>query len=232
MTFSRCVWMQGLQNAVHSRLFLVTATHVCGTIFRDHSNFWCFHLLHCPKLCKICSLLEKHTFPEESQLEKPKKYFATMCIRALVIRCNFQQGWLKIISPLLPPTAIWEYSPKMVVKAYLIITSVNWQVHFPDAKNTGGDRHGLKLYFCSSDGSHKPSNVEARGRRSPRTSQKVRRTRTKTTAPVKSQPRSSCTLHASQTSKSGRIGRVASSLQVWYDSLVITGEEPREAMTE
>ena len=82
----------------------------------------------------------------------------------------------------------------MVVKAYLIITSVNWQVHFPDTKNTGGDRHGLKLYFCSSDGSHKPSNVEARGRRSPRTSQKVRRTKTKTTAPVKSQPRSSCTL--------------------------------------
>ena len=69
--------------------------------------------------------------------------------------------------------------------------------------------HTLFSGLVYSDGSHKISNVEARGRRNllERKHRKVRRSMTKTTPPVKSHRhgRSSCTSQASQISKSVRI---------------------------
>ena len=144
-----CVWMQRLRNVVHSRLFW-WSQHMFAklswkvkwigwpTIFCDHSHLSShFHLLQYQKLYKICSLLEKHTFPEESQDAK-KKYLAGMYIRTLAIgRCNFQACCLvpsKNNFTSLPP--IWEYSLKKTCAKSLphYHGCETAGIHFPDTK--------------------------------------------------------------------------------------------------
>ena len=96
---------------------------------------------------------------------------------------------------------------KTVLRTYLIITGRQVYI-FQTQKNTGGDGHSLTLFY-SSDGSHKLSNIEARGRRSPRKSNKVKKTLTKTTTPVKSQSSLHTRVWSGPTSKSGCIAILA-----------------------
>ena len=78
----------------------------------------------------------------------------------------------------------------MLLKAYFIITGVKRQLYIFQVQQmleVIGTAWSLIIIY-SSDGSHKLSNVEARGRRNPRRSKYVTRTMTKTTTetPVKS----------------------------------------------